>query len=73
MIQFRFASWSEFAFMDGHGIYVWGCTAMAVVILASLIVYPLLGARAQLQRIRRQQALQKAQQDRHQRAVTRAP
>jgi heme exporter protein D len=72
MIQFRFASLSEFAFMDGHGIYVWGCTAIALVILASLLLYPLLSARAQLRRIQRQQVLRQAQQNRHRRAATRA-
>lgn len=56
--------------MGGHGIYVWSCAAIALVILTALLVYPIVTARSQLTRIQRQQAMQKMQQERHQQART---
>lgn len=70
MIEFRFSSLTEFMYMGGHGIYVWSCAAIALVILTALLVYPIVTARSQLTRIQRQQAMQKMQQERHQQART---
>jgi heme exporter protein D len=73
MIEFRFSSLTEFLQMGGHGIYVWSCAAIALVILTVLLVYPIITARSQLVRIQRQQAMQKMQQERHQHARSSGP
>ncbi|WP_052481087.1 heme exporter protein CcmD [Gilvimarinus agarilyticus] len=73
MIEFRFDSLSDFLQMSGHGIYVWACVAIALVILTALLVYPVINARTQLTRIHRQQIMQKMQQERHQQANASAP
>ncbi|WP_339615082.1 heme exporter protein CcmD [uncultured Gilvimarinus sp.] len=70
MIEFRFSSLTEFLQMGGHGIYVWSCAAIALVILTVLLVYPIITARSQLVRIQRQQAMQ---QERHQHARSSGP
>ncbi|WP_049721713.1 heme exporter protein CcmD [Gilvimarinus polysaccharolyticus] len=68
MIEFRFSSLADFMYMGGHGVYVWSCAAIALLILALLLVYPIVTAKAQLSRIKHQQAMQKMQQQRHQQA-----
>ncbi len=67
MPEFKFNSIAEFAAMDGHGLYVWSCTAVALLILSALVLHPLWLQRVQKQKITQQLALKQYQQKRHQR------
>ena len=53
-----FASVSDFITMDGHGAYVWAVYGVALVILGSLAIAPMLNRRRfvkeELQRMRRE-------------------
>ncbi|MBU2887126.1 heme exporter protein CcmD [Gilvimarinus agarilyticus] len=66
MPSFKFDSLAEFIHMSGHGIYVWSCTAIALVLLTALIVHPLWLRKRQLQKLRQQQAVLAAQLSQHQ-------
>ncbi len=56
--------------MDGHGIYVWSCTAIALLMLTALLVHPLWLLRLQKRKIQQQLALQQYQQKRHKRPTS---
>ncbi|UTF60695.1 heme exporter protein CcmD [Gilvimarinus sp. DA14] len=67
MPKFKFSSIAEFAAMDGHGIYVWSCTVIALVILTALLLHPLWLQKNQKRKIAQQLALKQYQQQRHKR------
>ncbi len=56
--------------MGGHGVYVWSCTLIAVVILSALVIHPLWRERGQKQKIRTRLQLQRSQARRHDRTST---
>ena len=59
-----FATLSEFAHMDGHGMFVWLAYAIAAVVLFGLVLGPLTRRRRALQRIaRRRRAAEKIPQE----------
>lgn len=62
MPQFRFTSLADFLSMSGHGVYVWSCVAITVVILGFLLLRPLFLHKAQLQKLARQRPLEKPAQ-----------
>ncbi|MDO3385579.1 heme exporter protein CcmD [Gilvimarinus sp. SDUM040013] len=66
MPAFKFESLADFLYMSGHGIYVWSCTAIAVVLLGGLILHPLWLQKRQFKKMRSQQALIDAQAIKHQ-------
>ena len=67
MPTFKFASLAEFIAMDGHGVYVWSCTLIALIILNALVIHPLWLQRGQKQKIRTRLQLQRSQAKRHER------
>lgn len=50
----RFSTLAEFIAMDGHGPYVWSAYAIAVVVIAFNLIWPLLQQRRNLSRLRRE-------------------
>jgi heme exporter protein D len=56
-MNFQFESLSEFAWMGGHGPYVWACYGVMAVVVVWLLVRPVLQRRRTLAEIARQQRL----------------
>lgn len=66
MPEFKFDSLADFIVMNGHGVYVWSCTVIALVLLSGLIIHPLWLQKRQLKKLQRQQVLIAAQKSKHQ-------
>lgn len=67
MPEFQFDSLNSFIVMGGHGIYVWLCTAIALILLSGLLLHPLYKHKKLLNQIQRQERIAQSQRDRHQR------
>ncbi len=52
-----FDSWSGFLAMEGHGLYVWGAYAVAMLVIAYNLVAPMLAKRRVVAQVRRQERL----------------
>jgi len=52
MTQFQFDSLHQLFWMDGHGPYVWGCYAIALVAILFLVLSPILKRRRFLRQLR---------------------
>lgn len=48
----RFDSFAELLSMSGHGPYVWSAYAIATVVLAANVVWPLMAARRNIAALR---------------------
>lgn len=59
-MNFQFKSLSEFAWMGGHGPYVWACYGVMTAVVVWLLLRPLLQRRRILADIARQQRLAQA-------------
>jgi heme exporter protein D len=58
-MRFQFESFADFLAMNGHGIYVWACYAIAYSILIYLTVSPILEKKSFLKQQKKWQQLQK--------------
>lgn len=56
-MNFQFHSLSEFAWMAGHGPYVWASYAVMALAIVWLLVNPLRARRQLLREVRRQQRI----------------
>jgi heme exporter protein D len=58
---FQFESIADFFLMDGHGIYVWASYAITSLALVFLVVSPSIQQRAFIIQQKRQQRIEKGQ------------
>ncbi len=56
-------NWQEFFHMGGYAPYVWSSYALAALVLVVNLLMPWLQHRQQLNKLRRQQALEQASQE----------
>jgi heme exporter protein D len=52
MTHFQFDSLRQLLWMEGHGPYVWGCYAIALIAILFLVLSPILRRRHLLQQLR---------------------
>lgn len=63
-MQFQFSGLADFLAMDGHGVYVWFCYGVTLLVLAGLATWPALHCRRLQRELQRQSHIAEARRRR---------
>ncbi|WP_308367884.1 MULTISPECIES: heme exporter protein CcmD [unclassified Microbulbifer] len=63
-MQFQFSGLADFLAMDGHGVYVWFCYGVTLLVLAGLAIQPALHRRRLQRELQRQRRIAEARRKR---------
>lgn len=63
-MQFQFSGLADFLAMDGHGVYVWFCYGVTLIVLAGLAIWPALHRRRLQRELQRQRRITEARRQR---------